>query len=96
MTTINRRTPPSLDATSCASQAWERWRWGLGVGDAASGAPSASQAAAQSANRVGNGTGPYNILFILTDQERFFRPGELPANYVLPAHERLMAHGRPS
>ena len=22
--------------------------------------------------------GPYNFLFILTDQERFFRPGELP------------------
>src|SRR5262249_51209207 len=24
---------------------------------------------------------PYNILFFLTDQERFFRPGELPAGY---------------
>src|SRR5262245_51616012 len=33
--------------------------------------------------------GPYNILFILTDQERFFRPGELPRDYRLPAHERL-------
>lgn len=37
--------------------------------------------------------GPYNILFILTDQERFFRPGELPAGYSLPAHERLMKQG---
>ena len=37
--------------------------------------------------------GPYNILFILTDQERFFRPGELPAGYRLPGHERLMARG---
>ena len=36
---------------------------------------------------------PYNILFILTDQERFFRPGELPAGYRLPAHERLMKQG---
>jgi hypothetical protein len=25
-----------------------------------------------------------------TDQERFFRPGELPAGFELPTHERLM------
>ena len=37
--------------------------------------------------------GPYNILFILTDQERLFRPGELPAGFHLPAHERLMQQG---
>jgi arylsulfatase A-like enzyme len=37
--------------------------------------------------------GPYNIVFILTDQERFFRPGELPEGYSLPAHERLMQRG---
>jgi len=37
--------------------------------------------------------GPYNILFILTDQERYFRPGELPADYSLPAHQRLMKRG---
>jgi arylsulfatase len=37
--------------------------------------------------------GPYNILFILTDQERFFRPGELPTDYRLPAHERLASRG---
>jgi arylsulfatase len=37
--------------------------------------------------------GPYNILFILTDQERFFRPGELPSDYRLPAHERLAKKG---
>ena len=36
-----------------------------------------------------NGKGPYNILFILTDQERHFRPGELPDGYELPAHDRL-------
>jgi hypothetical protein len=33
--------------------------------------------------------GRYNILFLLTDQERFFRPGELPAGFRLPGHERL-------
>jgi arylsulfatase len=30
---------------------------------------------------------------MLTDQERFFRPGELPAGFPLPAHERLMRSG---
>ena len=34
-----------------------------------------------------------NILFILTDQERFFRPGELPAGYELPAHAKLVKRG---
>ena len=34
-----------------------------------------------------------NILFILTDQERFFRPGELPAGYELPAHAMLAKRG---
>lgn len=42
---------------------------------------------------TGRSSGPYNILFILTDQERFFRPGELPADYSLPAHERLIKQG---
>jgi len=46
--------------------------------------------ATSTARRAG---GPYNILFILTDQERHFRPGELPAGYRLPAHERLASRG---
>jgi len=36
---------------------------------------------------------PYNILFILTDQERYFHPGELRTDYRLPAHERLAKKG---
>ena len=36
---------------------------------------------------------PYNILFILTDQERYFRSGELHSDYRLPAHERLAKRG---
>jgi len=40
-----------------------------------------------------DGKAPYNILFILTDQERLFRPGELPVGYSLPAHERLRKAG---
>jgi arylsulfatase len=37
--------------------------------------------------------GPWNVLFILTDQERFFRPGELPPGLSLPGHERLAKRG---
>ena len=43
--------------------------------------------------RPAPGKGPYNILFILTDQERYFRPGELPGDYRLPGHERLARRG---
>jgi hypothetical protein len=42
---------------------------------------------------AGRSGGPYNILFILTDQERYFRPGELPRDYRLPGHERLAKRG---
>ncbi|MGE0095137.1 MAG: sulfatase-like hydrolase/transferase [Alphaproteobacteria bacterium] len=55
----------------------------LGAGAQAAGGNAAAKPAG----------GPYNILFILTDQERFFRPGELPAGYRLPAHERLAKQG---
>ena len=42
----------------------------------------------------GQGQGAtYNIVFILTDQERYFRPDELPAGYTLPARERLAKNG---
>ena len=55
---------------------------GLGANvDASAGAP----ASARRNNAAGVETGAYNILFILVDQERFFRPGELPTGYRLPA-----------
>lgn len=57
---------------------------GLGLGARTAGAAGAADGAARA---------PYNILFLLTDQERFFRPGELPAGFSLPAHEALMARG---
>ena len=62
----------------------------LGAGVAATGqapAPSAGAEAGKSAQAA------YNFLFILTDQERYFRPGELPTDYRLPAHERLAKRG---
>jgi arylsulfatase len=35
----------------------------------------------------------YNILMILTDQERYMPPSALPAGYRLPGHERLASRG---
>jgi arylsulfatase len=62
----------------------------LGVAASAAHANSpAASAGAQPRTTPGN----YNILFILTDQERHFRPGELPPGYRLPAHERLARKG---
>jgi arylsulfatase len=66
---------------------------GLGVTAAASTGVSASNHSAPRASDETTRRGPYNILVILTDQERFFRPGELPAGYSLPAHERLRKRG---
>ena len=62
---------------------------GLGVAPTVPAAPAGSPRAAAG----GAPGGPYNILFILVDQERYFRPGEFPAGYSLPAHERLARRG---
>ena len=55
-------------------------------------APFPGIAAAQEVQR-GYGLQTPNILFLLTDQERFFRPGELPVDFELPAHAKLMKRG---
>jgi arylsulfatase A-like enzyme len=65
---------------------------GLGQGAHAAAATKADAGSLGTASARSTG-GPYNIIFILTDQERFFRPGELPEGYSLPAHERLMQRG---
>jgi arylsulfatase len=52
----------------------------------------AAAPAAGPASRTAAG-GPYNILFILTDQERYFRANELPRGFNLPARERLAKQG---
>src|SRR5262245_33670400 len=58
---------------------------------------SSKTVSAADASRRADGTavsgGPFNILFIFTDQERYFRPGELPKDFRLPAHERLAKRG---
>ena len=53
---------------------------------AALGLPGAGAALAQDRRR-------YNILLIVTDQERYLRPGEQPSGYRLPGHEKLAARG---
>jgi len=59
----------------------------------ASTAAVAATTPAVPAGAQGRAAGPYNILFILNDQERQFRPGELPRDFHLPAHERLAKRG---
>ena len=63
---------------------------GLGTPVAARTAPSSISSRPPASRPSG---GPYNILLIVTDQERYFRPGELPAGFKLPAHERLASRG---
>jgi arylsulfatase A-like enzyme len=66
---------------------------GPGASGAATSEAARSGASAQSATGKAGSAGPFNILFILVDQERYFRPGELPAGFSLPAHERLRKQG---
>ena len=65
----------------------------VGAGGTAGNVAAGQRDAARLAGGTQPAGGPYNILFILTDQERFFRPGELPVGYALPAHERLRKRG---
>jgi arylsulfatase A-like enzyme len=77
---------------------------GMGTGMAAAAitasavaapAPTAASKATATAPRQkspkGGRQGPYNIVFVFTDQERYFR--QLPAGYSLPGHERLRRTG---
>jgi arylsulfatase len=74
------------------------WLRTVGLGTAATmaaGTAGPIAAASSEARAAGSAPSPgaYNILFILTDQERFFRPGELPRDFRLAAHERLARRG---
>ena len=62
-------------------------------GNALAGGPTPQASASGYVPGQRAGGGPYNILFILVDQERWFRPGELPVGFPLPGHERLMKRG---
>lgn len=52
-----------------------------------------SQAEAAPTTSGKGGDKPYNILFVLTDQERYFAPPELPEGYSLPGRDRLRREG---
>ncbi len=80
---VDRRNLLKVAATGVASAT-------IGVSLPASAA-SATQGKAEAMPR--STPGAYNILFILTDQERYFRKGELPEGYRLPGHERLARKG---
>jgi arylsulfatase len=65
----------------------------LGSGSLA-GVPTMATAAGSAPKGAGlAGAGPYNILFILTDQERYFDPSEFPPGFSLPGRERLQRRG---
>jgi arylsulfatase A-like enzyme len=72
-----------------AAAGWSRRDF---LASAAAGLAAAPLAAAAAAPGAAPQPAP-NILFLLTDQERLFRPGELPANFELPAHAKLMQRG---
>jgi arylsulfatase len=63
----------------------------MGLGSPAVAATATAGVAPRPAGRAPDG--PYNILFFLVDQERRFRPGELPPGFSLPARERLARQG---
>jgi arylsulfatase len=65
---------------------------GMGAMTAALGGSALSSSALGAAPEKATDSS-YNILFILTDQERHFRAGELPKGYRLPAHDRLAKRG---
>ena len=61
---------------------------------ALAGMPTMATAAQGVAKAAGVAGGePYNILFILTDQERYFDPTTLPDDYSLPGRQRLQREG---
>ena len=67
----------------------------LALGAGALGARPTIASAAQGSAKAGGsaGGGRYNILFILTDQERHFRPDELPSGYAVPGRQALQRRG---
>ncbi len=66
---------------------------GSGALEASTSGAVAVEKAFKPASAAGNGVDGYNILFILTDQERYFDPAELPPGYYLPGRARLQERG---
>jgi arylsulfatase len=66
---------------------------GLGMASLEGSAFAAKSSTDRSKMTQTQSNGPYNILFILTDQERYFDPAEYPRGYALPGRQRLQRRG---
>ena len=78
--------------TAAAGSAALPWLGGAAGATAAMGATAATGPAG-AASATAAPSGAPNILFILVDQERLFRPGELPVGFELPGQRRLAERG---
>ncbi len=65
----------------------------VGTGGAAALAGAAGMASRGASPARAQDGGRYNILMIVTDQQRYLSPADLPAGYRLPGQERLAARG---
>ena len=63
----------------------------MGAGTSLFGLPAVRAYGSKSARHAGSG--PYNILMIVSDQERYMTPSQLPSGYRLPGHERMAKRG---
>lgn len=64
----------------------------LGVGVSANIAHASTESTSKKSIKKDTG-GPYNILMIVTDQEHYINPKDLPKGYSLEGHERLAKEG---
>ena len=65
---------------------------GTSVSGSLAVSPSAHAESRKPSSKAGK-SGPYNILMIVTDQERYLEQKDLPPGYRLPGHERLAKQG---
>ena len=65
---------------------------GTSVSGSLAASPSAQAGGIKPSGKTVSG-GPYNILMIVTDQERYLTQKDLPPGYRLPGHERLAERG---
>ena len=83
----NRLTRRQFLAATAAGAA------GVGMASLAGGTPEARASADRPQSGKSQGAGSHNILFILTDQERYFAPRDYPPGYDLPGRDRLQRRG---
>jgi len=85
-------TTEEKNSTSLSRREFLGTTMALGAGGL-TGITSLASAATEVASERAATSKPLNILFVLTDQERYFDPTTLPAGYSLPGRERLQNEG---